>query len=154
MNVMKVAHQQARLVLVERPNLGYRLAFRLSMIEAHKVNKQMKEREAAKLQAIAHFEGCIKSTLEVLETVGINDYYIALCNNEKLQDYTLLRHKVEGDTSSPLGWANYRQAIRTHGKQADQYVIAYPTTVKLHAQTHLLKTVEYLAEQVAMIKAK
>lgn len=149
MNVMKVAHQQAKLLRVERPNIAYRLAFRLALIEAHKVNKAMNAQAQAKQTAILHFEGIIAATLVHFEKLGVNDYYIAVCNNEALDDYTLLQHKDKDNKQSALGWANYASAIIASPAQADQYVKAYPGVCKLHAQTHLSKTLDHFRALLA-----
>lgn len=156
MNVMKEAHKQANELLASRPNIAYRTALILGLIHAHKVNKQMKaeEKAAHKAWAIKHFEECIEATLVHFEALDVNDFYVALLNCERTNDYTLLQHKVKGDTSSPLGWANYADAIKTHSKQAEQYEIAFPSVVKLHAQTHLSKTLDYLRNELEQIKAK
>lgn len=155
MNVMKNAHAQAKAAKVERPNMSYRLLFRLALIQSHKEYKQMEaEKKAAhKAWAIEHFEDCIAKTVVHYDALGVNDYYVAIEHSKARNDYTLLTHKVEGDTSSPLGWSNYADAIKTHSRQADQYVLAYPGTVKLHAQTYLSKVLESLYENLEQIKA-
>ncbi|QNO00259.1 hypothetical protein QGX21_gp058 [Pseudomonas phage phiPsa315] len=158
MNVMAQAHKDTRDHIAQSCNQwNYRKLFAAKLRQAHKVNKQMQEENAKKAAhkawAIAHFQDCINGTVEHFEALGVNDYYIAIENNKQLHDYTLLTHKVEGDTSSPLGWANYKDAIKTHSRQADQYVIAYPGTCKLHAQTHLSRTIEFLQAQLDQIKA-
>ena len=139
MNVMKVAHNQAKLIRVGT-DMSYREALRIALRQAHKAYKAMKNAE--KQMAIAHFEDVISRTLVQFEKLGVNDYYVAVENNAKLNDYTLLTHKVEGDTSSALGWASYSTAIVTSAKQADMYVNAYPGVVKLHAQTYLSKVLD------------
>lgn len=156
MNVMKEAHKQANELLASRPNIAYRTALILGLIHAHKVNKQMKaeEKAAHKAWAIKHFEDCIEATLVHFEALNVNDFYIAILNNERTNDYTLLQHKIKGDTSSPLGWAGYADAIKTHSRQADMYLLSYEGTVKLHAQTHLSKTLDYLRNELEQIKAK
>lgn len=111
----------------------------------------MKNLTVDQMFAIDHFEKCIASTVERYEAMGVNDYYIAVENNKELNDYTILQHKVIGDTSSPLGWANYASAIVTHRAQAIQYEIAFPGVVKLHAMTYLSSVIESFRDNLAQI---
>lgn len=147
MNVMKEAHKQAKELLAVRPNIAYRVALTLGLINAHKEYKMNKEQQKA--LAIAHFEGIIAKTLVHFEALGVNDYYIAVENNAQLHDYTILQHKDVNDKQSPLGWASYSTAIVTHPAQADEYVKAFPGVCKLHAQTHLSNVLESFRELLA-----
>jgi hypothetical protein len=160
MNVMAQAHKLTKQYLPSDWFEGatYKVVFKSKLKQAHKEYKDMTQEENAKKAAhkawaIEHFQDCINGTVEAFEALDVNDYYVAIENNERLADYTLLAHKVEGDTSSPLGWANYKDAIKTHSRQADMYVVAYPGTCKLHAQTHLSRTIEFLQAQLEQIKA-
>lgn len=71
MNVMAQAHKQVRELLAVRPNIAYRVAFVLALINAHKEYKAMqKEQALALLQAdtIAEFEKRISELQAVKET--------------------------------------------------------------------------------------
>ena len=156
MNVMAQAHKVTRETVNASPvKLSYRPLFIANLKDAHKMNKEEQaKKDAHKAWAIEHFEDCIEKTLKHFEALGVNDFYVAILNNARTNDYTLLQHKVEGDVNSPLGWANYKDAIKTSRKHAEQYEIAFPSVVKLHAQTHLSKTLDYLRDQLEQIKAK
>jgi hypothetical protein len=154
MNVMKKAHEMAkaeniRLLTSYRPAIiiPYRELLSAALKKAHKMNKEQ-------MAAVKHFEDCIAKTLVHFEELGVNDYYIAVENNSQLHDYTLLQHKDVNDKQSPLGWASYSTAIVTHPAQADEYVKAFPGVVKLHAQTHLSRTMEFMQAQIDEIKSK
>ncbi|MNC42249.1 hypothetical protein D3C75_910580 [compost metagenome] len=150
MNVMMKAHADTRSYMVERSDKSYREVFAAMLKNAHWHYKQeVKQMNAEKEFAIKHFEDVITKTLVHFEKLGVNDYYVAIENNAKLNDYTLLAHKVEGDTNSPLGWAAYANAIVTTGKQADEYVKAYPGVCKLHAQTYLSKVLDNFRDLLA-----
>jgi hypothetical protein len=131
----------------------YKVLFAIALKDAHKEFKAMQlTKEQEKLLAIKHFESAIASTLEHFEKLGVNDYYVAVENNAQLNDYTILAHKVEGDTSSALGWSNYAGALVVSGKQADMYVVAYQGVVKLHAQTYLSKVLDNFRELLEKVK--
>ncbi|QNO00611.1 hypothetical protein QGX17_gp053 [Pseudomonas phage phiPsa381] len=146
MNVMAKAHKITRDTVDASPvKLCYRSLFVAALKDCHKMNKEQ-------MAAVKHFEDAIARTLVHFEKLGVNDYYIAIENNSQINDYTILKHKNENDLQSPLGWASYANAIVTHPRQADQYVIAYPGVVKLHAQTYLSKVLESFRENIAQIQ--
>lgn len=144
MNVMAQAHKQAKAAKVERPNIHYRVLFRLALIQSHKEYKTMQNEKAL---AIAHFEGVLARTIEVYENLGVNDWFVGLVHGEG--DVTLLKHKDANDKNSPLGWAGYSDAIRTSKAQADEYAKAYPSTKPVHAVTHLLGVIDNLRKCLA-----
>ena len=81
MNVMAQAHKQVRELLAVRPNIAYRVAFVLALINAHKEYKAMqKETALALLQAdtIAQFEKRI-SELEAVKETPLADKWIVTC---------------------------------------------------------------------------
>lgn len=145
MNVMKKAHEMTKVVkenASEWPKGSYARILKEMLKHYHKEFKAMQlTKDQEKLLAIKHFE-----------KLGVNDYYIAVENNAQLNDYTILAHKVEGDTSSALGWSNYAGALITNGNQADMYVKAYPGVVKLHAQTYLSKVLDNFRELLEKVQ--
>lgn len=167
MNVMKVAHSDTRDYMAQQAifaakagesfvALTYRQVFVAILKSTHAFYKQeakkmSKELTVDQMFAIQHFEDCIARTLVHFEKLGVNDYYIALCNNAEINDYTLLQHKDLDDVQSPLGWASYASAIVTHPAQADEYVKAFPGVCKLHAQTFLSSVIESFRENIAQI---
>lgn len=79
MNVMAQAHKQVRELLAVRPNIAYRVAFVLALINAHKEYKAMqKETALALLQAdtIAQFEKRISELQAVKETPLANKWIV------------------------------------------------------------------------------
>lgn len=155
MNVMAEAHKATKefFASVTETGLTYRVVLTIKLRVKHREYKAMQlTKDQEKLLAIKHFEDAIASTLEHFESLGVNSYYIAIENNAQLNDYTILAHTVEGDTSSPLGWSNYDGAIRVDGRQADMYVLAYPGTVKLHAQTYLSKVLDNFRELLEKVQ--
>lgn len=81
MNVMAEAHKQVRELLAVRPNIAYRVAFVLALINAHKEYKAMqKETALALLQAdtIAQFEKRI-SELEAVKETPLADKWTVTC---------------------------------------------------------------------------
>lgn len=156
MNVMKKAHEMTKVVkenASEWPKGSYARILKEMLKHYHKEFKAMQlTKDQEKLLAIKHFEDAIASTLEHFEKLGVNDYYIAVENNAQLNDYTILAHKVEGDTSSALGWSNYAGALITNGNQADMYVKAYPGVCKLHAQTYLSKVLDNFRELLEKVQ--
>ena len=157
MNVMKKAHELVKTKIAQwadsgvnlRESFSYVQLLSMALKQAHKEYKQM---NAEKQMAVKHFEDAITQTLEHFEKLGVNDYYIAVENNAQLNDYTILAHKVVGDTSSALGWSNYAGALITNGKQADEYVKSYPGVVKLHAQTYLSKVLDVFRDNLEKIQ--
>lgn len=158
MNVMAKAHELTRNAMAKVDKsvcvITYRQALSVYLREAHRMNKEEQSKKAAhKAWAIAHFEDCIAKTVVHFEALSVNDYYIAIENNKQTADYTLLQHKNLDDVNSPLGWANYQDAIKTHSRQADEYIKAFPGVCKLHAMSHLQRTIEFLQIQLDQIKA-
>lgn len=150
MNVMAEAHKRTKAFIAKGECLmSYAAVLRVTLRHCHSENKAMNNEKAF---AIKHFEDVIAGTLVHFEKLGVNDYYIAVENNAQMNDYTILAHKVEGDTSSPLGWSNYANAIVTHSTQADEYVKSFPGVVKLHAQTYLSKVIESFRDNLEQIQ--
>lgn len=155
MNVMAEAHKAvkakiARLILNGVKPAAYKVLFAIALRGAHKEYKAMvKPAQEQNAALIAHCEDIIAKTLVHFEKLGVNDYYIAIENNANTQDYTLLQHKDVNDKRSALGWASYSTAIIASPRQADEYVKAYPGVVKLHAETHLSRTLDHFRDMLA-----
>jgi hypothetical protein len=151
---MAEAHKRTKAFIAKGSCLmTYAAVLRVTLRHCHSENKAMQlTKDQEKALAIKHFEDAIAGTLEHFEKLGVNDYYIAVENNAQLNDYTILAHKVVGDTSSALGWSNYTGALITNGKQADEYVKSYPGVIKLHAQTYLSKVLDSFRDNLEKIQ--
>lgn len=79
MNVMAQAHKQVRELLAVRPNIAYRVAFVLALINAHKEYKAMQKEQAVAMftaDTIAKFEARIAELQAIKETPVANKWIV------------------------------------------------------------------------------